>query len=227
MNTLSEDMKKQSGKRSSSIIAAVENMSRVLKSMYDNPYTSQAYKSDYYTNYSSLSSWLYEMKSMPLNIDEILLTAPDYDIKNEKIGFFKAVGFSFMRFIYSFLLDYEDISPSGDSKTIKVWANIGRDQAQIIQTLIRDRFTPESGIKVNFQAVNATVVKGVISGNPPDIELRMARTEPVNLAMRGVLYDISKFDDFDKVVKRFQPTATLPYEYEAAATLCLILNHFI
>lgn len=119
-----------------------------------------------------------------------------------------------MRFIYSFLLDYEDISPSGDSKTIKVWANIGRDQAQIIQTLIRDRFTPESGIKVNFQAVNATVVKGVISGNPPDIELRMARTEPVNLAMRGVLYDISKFDDFDKVVKRFQPTATLPYEYE-------------
>ena len=214
LNTLSEDMKKQSGKRSSSIIAAVENMSRVLKSMYDNPYTSQAYKSDYYTNYSSLSSWLYEMKSMPLNIDEILLTAPDYDIKNEKIGFFKAVGFSFMRFIYSFLLDYEDISPSGDSKTIKVWANIGRDQAQIIQTLIRDRFTPESGIKVNFQAVNATVVKGVISGNPPDIELRMARTEPVNLAMRGVLYDISKFDDFDKVVKRFQPTATLPYEYE-------------
>ena len=42
----------------------------------------------------------------------------------------------------------------------------------------------------------------------------MARTEPVNLAMRGVLYDISKFDDYDKVVKRFQPTATLPYEYE-------------
>lgn len=215
LNGISADMKKQSGKRSSSVIAAVENMARVLKSMYDNPYTSQAYKSDYYTNYSSLSSWLYEMKSMPLSIDEILLTAPDYELKKEKIGFFKAVGFSFIRFLYSFSLDYAEISSSGNGSAVKVWANIGRDQAQIIQTLIRDRFTPETGIEVNFQAVNATVVKGVLSGNPPDVELRMARTEPVNLAMRGVLYDISRFDDYGEVIKRFQPTATVPYEYNS------------
>ena len=214
LDKISTDMKEQSGKRSSSIIAAVENMSRVLKSMHDNPYTSQAYKSDYYTNYSSLSSWLYEMKSMPLNIDQILLTSPDYELKNEKIGILKSVGFSFVRFIYSFSLDYAEISSSGNSKELKIWSNVGRDQSQIIQTLIRDRFTPETGIKVNFQAVNATVVKGVLSGNPPDVELRMARTEPVNLAMRGVLYDISQFDDYSEVIKRFQPTATIPYEYD-------------
>ncbi len=213
LDKLSEDMKKQSGKRSNSVIAAIANMSRVLKSMYDNPYTSHQYKADYYTNYTSLSSWLYEMKSMPLSIDQILLTAPDYNTKSEKVGLFKSFAFGVLRYIYSFTLDYADISSSEAENTIKVWANIGRDQAQIIQTLIRDDFTPKTNIEVNFQAVNATVVKGVLSGNPPDIEMNMARTEPVNLAMRGVLYDVSKFDDYDEVKERFQKTAMTPYEY--------------
>ena len=212
LDKLSEDMKKQSGKRSNSVIAAIANMSRVLKSMYDNPYSSHKYKSDYYTNYTSLSSWLYEMKSMPLSIDQILLTAPDYNTKSEKAGFFKSLIFGIRRYLYSFTLDYADLS-SATSNTIRVWANIGRDQAQIIQTLIRDDFTPKHNIEVNFQAVNATVVKGILSGNPPDIEMRMARTEPVNLAMRGVLCDLSQFDDYDKVKERFQKTATIPYEY--------------
>lgn len=213
LDKLSEDMKKQSGKRSNSVIAAIANMSRVLKSMYDNPYTSHQYKADYYTNYTSLSSWLYEMKSMPLSFDQILLTAPDYNTKSEKVGLFKSFAFGVLRYIYSFTLDYADISSSESENTIKVWANIGRDQAQIIQTLIRDDFTPKTNIEVNFQAVNATVVKGVLSGNPPDIEMNMARTEPVNLAMRGVLYDVSKFDDYNEVKERFQKTAMTPYEY--------------
>ena len=212
LDKLSEDMKKQSGKRSNSVIAAIANMSRVLKSMYDNPYTSHKYKADYYTNYTSLSSWLYEMKSMPLSLDQILLTAPDYNTKSEKNGFFKSFVFGVLRYIYSYTLDYADISSESEN-TIKVWANIGRDQAQIIQTLIRDDFTPKTNIAVNFQAVNATVVKGILSGNPPDIEMNMARTEPVNLAMRGVLYDVSKFDDYNEVKERFQKTAMTPYEY--------------
>ena len=212
LDKLSEDMKKQSGKRSNSVIAAIANMSRVLKSMYDNPYTSHKYKADYYTNYTSLSSWLYEMKSMPLSLDQILLTAPDYNTKSEKNGFFKSFVFGVLRYIYSYTLDYADISSESEN-TIKVWANIGRDQAQIIQTLIRDDFTPKTNIEVNFQAVNATVVKGILSGNPPDIEMNMARTEPVNLAMRGVLYDVSKFDDYNEVKERFQKTAMTPYEY--------------
>ena len=214
LEKLSEDMKKQSGKRSNSVIAAIANMSRVLKSMYDNPYTSHKYKSDYYTNYTSLSSWLYEMKSMPLSLDQILLTAPDYDTQSQEVGFFKSLFFSVMRYIHSFSLDYADLSTNDGGDSIKVWVNTGRDQAQIMQMLIREDFTPKTGIKVNFQAVNATVVKGVLSGNPPDIELNMSRTEPVNLAMRGVLYDLSSFDDYDEVAQRFQKTAMYPYEYE-------------
>ncbi len=214
LDGLAEDMKKQAGKRSNSVIAAIANMSRVLKSMHENPYTSHRYKSDYYTNYTSLSSWLYEMKSMPLSLDQILLTAPDYNTKAEKKGFFQSFAFGVLRYIYSFTLDYADLSASAAENTIKVWANIGRDQAQMIQTLIRDDFTPKTGIEVNFQAVNATVVKGVLSGNPPDIELNMARTEPVNLAMRGVLYDVSTFPDYNEVKARFQKTAMTPYTYD-------------
>jgi len=61
---------------------------------------------------------------------------------------------------------------------------------------------------------NATIIQGMLSGNGPDCYLHMSRTEPVNLAMRGGLYDLSKFDDFEEVTKRFMPTATVPYTYK-------------
>lgn len=213
LDSIASDMQTQSAKRSSSIIAAINNMSRVVKAMYDNPYTSHQYKSDYYSNYSSLSSWLYEMKSLPLSIDEILLTAPDYDLKQEKPSFFQSLLFSAERFLFSFQSDYSVITKN-DKDTLTVWVNVGRDQAQIMQTLIRSSFTKTTEIDVNLQAVNATVVKGVLSGNPPDVALQMARTEPVNLAMRGVLYDMTQFKDYGEVVSRFQKTATVPYQYQ-------------
>ena len=61
--------------------------------------------------------------------------------------------------------------------------------------------------------MNATLVQGVISGNSPDLYLNMARTEPVNLAMRGVLYNLKNFEDFDQVLSGFQDGAEIPYIY--------------
>ena len=47
-------------------------MARVLKSMRDNPYTAQNYVKDYYNNYTTVSSWLYDMQAMPLGIDRLI-----------------------------------------------------------------------------------------------------------------------------------------------------------
>lgn len=65
---------------------------------------------------------------------------------------------------------------------------------------------------MQLEIVNATLVKGILSGNSPDCALQMARAEPVNLGMRHALYDLTQFDDFNSVLERFQPGAegTLP-----------------
>ncbi|MBR4761939.1 MAG: extracellular solute-binding protein, partial [Clostridia bacterium] len=86
--------------------------------------------------------------------------------------------------------------------------------AQVLNDLIQTSFTPNHNISVNIQLVNASVVQAVLSGKGPDCLLQHSRSEPVNLAMRGVLYDMNNFDDVDEVLSQFGEDAALPYYYK-------------
>ena len=48
LDSIAADMKKISGSKSTQSIAAIENMSRVLKQMIKSPYVAQQYVKDYY-----------------------------------------------------------------------------------------------------------------------------------------------------------------------------------
>ena len=84
----------------------------------------------------------------------------------------------------------------------------------VLNSLINEYFTPQENIKVDLKITSCSLLMGMLSGNAPDLSLHMSRTEPLNLAMRGALYDLSKFDDFDDVTKSFAESATLPYTYK-------------
>ncbi len=211
---LADEMNEFTNMSGSSMIAALKNMARVLKSMIDKPYTAQRYLTDYYTNYTSVGGWLYDMKSMPLSLDRIVLSSPDTEGVDTEAGFFSEIIFGVKRFISSFMTEYNTLGTvSADGPTIKIWVNWGRDQAEILGNMINDDFTAKTGINVKLEIVNAGIVKGILAGNPPDLSLHMARSEPVNLAMRDALYDLTEFKDFDTVRERFAETACVPYMY--------------
>lgn len=212
--SLADEMNKSTQMSGSSMIAALKSMARVLKSMIDNPYTAQRYLSDYYSNYTGVGGWLYDMKSMPLSLDRIILSAPEKEAEAVEKGFFNKLFFGISRFIASFSADYNTLGTAGgDRPTIKIWVNWGRDQAEILGNMIAEDFTPEKNINVKLEIVNAGIIKGILAGNPPDLSLHMARSEPVNLAMRDALYDLTKFKDYESVSERFSKTASVPYEY--------------
>ncbi len=213
LTALAEDLKSFTGKRGSQYIAAINNMVRVLKTMLKSPYASQYYVSDYYTNYTSLSSWLYEMKSMPLSLDEIQIVPAGADFVDTEAGLFDSILFGIRRLAASFIRDYR-ISVSTDSEEeLRLWVNWGRDQVMVLNSLIQDTFTPESGISVRLEIVNTSLINGILSGNYPDVTLFLSRTEPVNLGMRGALHDLSEFSDYEEVLGRFQKGADIPYWY--------------
>lgn len=214
LNSLAENMKSLSGKRSSQYVAAVNNMKRVINSMIDNPYTAQNYVADFYSNYTTLGSWLSEMKSMPLSLDSIQIAAPSSEYTDRSAGFFEGLSFGLKRFLVSFSSDYNRVSNvDGEGATLKIWVNWGRDQAMVLSSLINESFTPQTGINVNLEITNASLIKGILSGTQPDLALHLSRTEPVNLAMRGALYDLNNFDDYEDVMKRFGESAGEPYKY--------------
>lgn len=207
--------------------STVNNMRKTIKDMLDNRFDSHRYKSNFYNNYSSLSATLNDIQNMPLDIDQIVLTGTDVkelkavNQENFFVRFGKKVVFGVQRFIASFTQDYNNISGevSDSNESVTVWVNWGRDQAQVLNRLVQSSFSQQNpNIAVSIKISNATIIQGVLSGNGPDVILEQPRTEPVNLAMRGVLYDINRFKntdpEYDEVMARFHKGATDPYLYK-------------
>lgn len=228
---LSADMKALSGNRSNKYISALNNMSRVLMNMYNNPYTVQNYLSDFYSNYTTVCSWLYEMKTMPLSVDQIQFASPDAGFTDNYAGFFETLAFEFRRFCLSFSDNFSTIGGAaevGDQGKVRIWVNWGRDQCQVLSNLIQESFSVKTGISVELEIVDASLIKGILAGNFPDLSLHLSRTDPVNMGMRGALYDLTNFSgekystvdngetymlDYNTVLNRFQESADIPYWY--------------
>ncbi|MBR6743075.1 MAG: extracellular solute-binding protein [Clostridia bacterium] len=218
LKTVEEQLIAISNGETSSDLSSVKNMANTIQYMYENPYRAHRYKTTYYSNYTALSAAINDMQDIPMSIDRIYLLAPEDEANEASSNIFKRTWFSFLRFIASFTEDYNNISGTTDSdskRKVTLWVNWGRDQAQIFNSLIQSDFTVmHPDIQVDLKIANASVIQGVISGNGPDVILNQVRTEPVNLALRGVLYNLSSFDDCDEVLKQFVDGAEIPYMYE-------------
>lgn len=193
---------------------ALKNMSRVIDQMLSSLYNSHNHISSYYSYYQTICSWLYDIKNMSMSLDKVIIAAPEKEFDTGRAGFFGRISFAAMRFLSSIVADYNVVSlEDKNAVELKLWVNWGRDQVKVLNSLIRQSFSEKTGISVKVEQVNASLVQGVVSDNSPDLYLHLSRTEPVNLAMRGVIYDLSKFDDFQEVLKRFQKGAEQPYIY--------------
>ncbi len=219
LGALSTNMTSGTGKASQAV-ASIDNMKRVVDNMIRSPFIAQQYVSEYYTNYTSLSSWLYDMIEMPLAIDQIQIVPAGKEYQNNNANIFKSLAYSATRLIASFTNDYSltNSEAKEDENTIRLWVNWGQDQAAALNSLIQDSFTPNEEyyyngkpINVQVEIVNASLINGILAGNYPDMSLQMARTEPVNLGIRGALADLSQFDDFEEVIQRFQTGSNLEY----------------
>lgn len=214
LGDFSNEVEKLAGGKTNSFSAAIKNMARVISAMHKNYYEAQLYLTDYYDNYTSVTSWVNDIKKMSLSIDQIQICPADKNFKVKDVNFFERISFSVKRFFASFIDEYSLNEKDLGDNSVELWVNWGRDQTMVLQNLIKEKFTPDSGIQVNLKITSAGLIKGMLSGNTPDVSLHLARTDPINYAMRGALYDLSQFKDFDDVMKRFGESAGLPYQYK-------------
>jgi len=184
---------------------------------------------------SSIATWTVEMRSQPLEMDYFVIYSPDVKEPRISRNVFKQAGYRFSMFLNSFgddvnsLGNTADMDDYADRKPLTVWVSTadmagtggiasGRDQAMLLKRLIDDMFTPGSGIGVQVSLVNSSYVltQAVLAGKGPDVALFVSKDTPVNLAMRGALYDLSSFGDFDEVMAQFMPSAIIPYKYKGS-----------
>ena len=144
-------------------------------------------------------------------MDFIVIAPQRQEDRRAEAGFFSRLLFEIRAFAASFIEDYSVVGSSVNAETtIEIWMNSGRDQAQILKSMIESDFTPRSGIGVEVKVVQGALLQATVAGIGPDVALTVGQGDPVNYALRGAAYDLSRFEDSDGVLERFYEAAVTP-----------------
>ncbi len=198
-----------------------------VEQIVEDPNKIPSKMSNFKTNIGSLADWVVTAQAQPIDMDYICLLAPDAPIPSANKNLFANLWFSIRLFLSSFSEDYNALEAgdaNADRPTIRVWlgnssipgavTGSGRDQATIMQELIRNQYDQEASASIKFQLVAAgSLMPSVLSGIGPDVSLQMGADEPVNYALRGAVADLKGMDGFDEVAARFDEAALLPYTF--------------
>lgn len=190
--------------------------------------------STFKTNVRACGNWITQVISQPLQIDRIFVSSPDVSNKVTSNSFWNKLVYEIKRLFYSFVIDYNSLGATGeqggDNETITLWIGTGRDQANVIRSLIDESFTSVTGINVNVQLVDMnTLLRAELAGEGPDVAIQVANTNgiagavlntgndtPVNYGLRNAVLDLTQFDDFDEVAQRFYPSALTAFTFDGA-----------
>lgn len=199
----------QSGSEAATLRIMVDQLASFAEKPEDIPSKQTSFRD----NIANLASWILYRKEIPVEVDYITIQTPDVKVQRPTANFFKGAWMSIRSFFASFFEDYDSIG-AHKKDAVTVWIQSGRDQASILRELIINDFTPKTGININLSLVQGSIVEATMAGRGPEVAINVSRGQPVNLASRNALYDLSTFEDFDTVREWFNPTAFIPYTFQ-------------
>lgn len=184
-------------------------------------------------NVRAAATWITQVIDQPLQLDRIYIYSPGASLEIEKTGFWNGLWHEVCRLFYSFIIDYNqigNISTDRDATAITLWIGTGRDQANVIKSMIDATFTPESGINVNVQLVDMnTLLRATLAGEGPDVAIQVPNTNgiagsvlssgndsAVNYGIRNAVLDLAEFEDYDEVVSRFSESAMIQLQFNGS-----------
>ena len=198
----------------------------------DNEYVVRVIGS-FKANVRACGNWITQVISQPMALDCITVYSPDAEPDTRDASFFAGLGHEVKRLYYSFVIDYNNIgsvSTDEDAAALTLWVGSGRDQANVIKSLIDETFTNKTGISVNVQLVDMnTLLKAKLVGEGPDVAIQVANTNgiagavlftgndtPVNYGIRGAVLDLAEFGDYKEILERFPEASYEQFSYDGS-----------
>lgn len=205
----------------------LEKMAIQAEGLSKKPDTVPEEISQFKDNISALGTWLVNISEMPLELDSFILSANKASLPKASQNILQSAYYGTIRFFSTFFVDTSQISGDNSSNKgneIKVWmvanaaatgtSSSGREQAQIIQNLIDEVFTPENSISVNLQLIPVDVVlRAALAGNSPDVVIGLNQATLQDFAMRNAVVDLKQMDGFEETIKRFYPSTITAASY--------------
>jgi len=172
-------------------------------------------------NITNLAIWILIASEMPLSMYSVSISAPETDFPPVRPGFFRRIIFALQRFFASFTSRAENAGNSyneDEDRLIEVWGMYGKDASELLKRLIDERFTPETGIKVNYNIIfnENLMFFNIAAKTGPDVCLSIAKGYPLDFGLRDSAVDLSQLPNYDEFEKRFAPTSMLPNSWDGA-----------
>lgn len=190
-------------------IASIQTASRVLKALAEEPDKIPNKLGQLTKDSGSVGTSIYDavnyLQSQPLTLDRIYVTDSKTEIDDEKAGFFARLWNGVKQLANSFATDYS--KKAKDDKTITVWVNRASILVNQMQKMADSEFTKETGIKVNFVQITdeSKITLSALAGKTPDAVLGLSYHLPFELGTRTIACDLTRFDGYQDVMKRFAP----------------------
>lgn len=201
--SINEGVSKYNGDIDGGITAFIDIMVKQLDKFDKDPVKVTTALGAYKSNISSISDMLRSMSEQSILLDRIYVGGED-KLPKPSVNFFTTMIFSIKGFFASFVTDYnafgnvydEDGGEGYVCEPIEVWMSSGRDQMNILKTMIDDQFVKDYKIPVNLSLVdiNGSLTKAILAGTGPDCAIMVGSATPVNYSMRGALEDMDQFN---------------------------------
>jgi len=164
--------------------------------------------------YQLIGNVIGNLLNQPLSIDQIYLFN-ECVLPDPRASFFVRLWDGIKSFFYSFF-DTRYNQTVIDEDTLEVWVGQSSLYLDIIQSMIDQGFTKETGIKVKCSVLadNSKIILANATSDNPDVVLSIDTWVPYSYALRGMLADLSSYVDFQEVASHHIPNnfTTLIFE---------------
>ncbi len=214
LDAVAADMGAITGTRGTELLS-LTRMAMTLRDFVEKPYEIPAKFAIFTGDMSSLNAWKNDAAYRPLELDSIDVAAPDAPEERVRPSIWETIAHGATLFFSSFFENYDDLGRTSDTaKTLTVWSTTGRDQAQVLNQLVKSGFRPDRDVNVQIQLVRIdAILPSTVAGNGPDVILYAPQQMPVNFAIRGAALDLSRFPGFDDVAAQFRESALTPARF--------------
>lgn len=198
----------------SDIENAFRSAIRDLADLRDHPRTIPNRLHLFGTIQNNLGIWTQRMLDQPLLLDYLWVAEPGAKLPQVEANWLQRTRHTLSGFFRSFTNNYDFVRNRTDA--IDVWVSRNRDYVNLIQQLVDEEFTPETGIAVNVNIVPdpQLLILGNLSGRQPDVALGVEGGMPIDFATRGALVDLNSFSDYEEVAQQFHPGALAVFHYD-------------
>lgn len=205
----------------------IEKMAVQAEQLANDPESVTEQINQLQNNISAMATYLVNVLQSPLEVDALFLTGAVEDLPNPTSGWFSRMVNGVRRFFATFFVDRTSLGTVDESTDpLTVWMvtgssaiagslTSGREQAQILRTMINDTYTPASGQAVNLELIPTDVVlRSALAGIGPDVIVGLGQETLADFAMRGALKPLDDYVDFDENASIFSESSLTSASYQ-------------